>query len=58
MQTRLHRWRFNLVTGETREEHLSDSITEFGMINSAYAGRPYRYAYAATGKPGGSCSTA
>jgi carotenoid cleavage dioxygenase len=52
MQTRLHRWRFNLVTGQTREEQLSDSITEFGMINSGHAGRPYRYAYAATGKPG------
>jgi carotenoid cleavage dioxygenase len=52
MQTRLHRWRFNLVTGEAREEQLSDSITEFGMINPAYSGRPYRYTYAATGKPG------
>ncbi|ALI25128.1 Lignostilbene-alpha,beta-dioxygenase [Mycolicibacterium fortuitum] len=52
MQTRLHRWRFNLVTGQTREEQLSDSITEFGMINPAHAGRDYRYAYAATGKPG------
>lgn len=51
MQTRLHRWRFNLETGAVREESLSDSITEFGMINSGYAGRPYRYAYAATGKP-------
>ncbi|MCV7301024.1 carotenoid oxygenase family protein [Mycobacterium barrassiae] len=52
LQTRLHRWRFNLVTGETREEQLSDSITEFGMINGGYAGGKYRYAYAATGKPG------
>ncbi|MDV3129878.1 carotenoid oxygenase family protein [Mycobacterium sp. 21AC1] len=52
MQTRLHRWRFNLTTGATREEQLSDSITEFGMINSSYAGGDYRYAYAATGKPG------
>lgn len=52
MQTRLHRWRFNLVTGETREERLSDSISEFGMINPAHAGRGYRYTYAATGKPG------
>jgi carotenoid cleavage dioxygenase-like enzyme len=51
MQTRLHRWRFNLVTGGVREERLSDSISEFGMINSAYAGRDYRYTYAATGKP-------
>lgn len=52
MQTRLHRWRFNLRTGATREERLSDSITEFGMINSGYAGRDYRYTYAATAKPG------
>lgn len=52
LQTRLHRWRFNLLTGETREEQLSDSITEFGMINGGYAGTGYRYTYAATGKPG------
>lgn len=52
MQTRLHRWRFNLVTGQAREEQLSDSFTEFGMINPGYAGRPHRYTYAATGKPG------
>ena len=52
LQTHLHRWRFNLVTGETREERLSDSITEFGMINGGYAGGKYRYTYAATGKPG------
>ena len=35
-----------------REEQLTDSITEFGMINAGYAGRDYRYTYAATGKPG------
>jgi carotenoid cleavage dioxygenase len=52
MQTRLHRWRFNLVTGAVREQRLSDSITEFGMVNPSYAGRDYRYTYAATGKPG------
>jgi len=51
MQARLHRWRFNMVTGHVVEEQLSDSITEFGMINSSYAGAPYRYTYAATGKP-------
>jgi carotenoid cleavage dioxygenase-like enzyme len=50
LQTRLHRWRFNLATGEVREERLSDSITEFGMINAGYAGAKYRYTYAATGK--------
>lgn len=51
MQSRLHRWRLNLVTGAVREEQLSDSITEFGMMNGSYAGGAYRYAYAATGKP-------
>ena len=51
MQARLHRWRFNLATGQVREEQLSDSITEFGMINAGHAGGRYRYTYAATGKP-------
>jgi carotenoid cleavage dioxygenase-like enzyme len=52
LQTRLHRWRLNLVTGTTTEQPLTDSITEFGMINAGYAGGDYRYTYAATGKPG------
>ncbi len=52
LQTRLHRWRFNLVTGQTIEECLSDSLTEFGTINGGHAGTRYRYTYAATGKPG------
>ncbi|KAA1248412.1 carotenoid oxygenase family protein [Mycobacterium simiae] len=52
LQSRLHRWRLNLVTGAVKEEQLSDSITEFGTINDGYATRKYRYAYAATGKPG------
>jgi carotenoid cleavage dioxygenase len=51
LQSRLHRWRFNLATGEVREEQLSDSVTEFGTINAGYAGGKYRYTYAATGKP-------
>ena len=37
LQTRLHRWRFNLVTGAVKEEQLSESITEFGTINPDYA---------------------
>ncbi|MFP8879461.1 MAG: carotenoid oxygenase family protein [Myxococcota bacterium] len=45
MGTRAHRWRFNMTTGECREERLSDRIMEFGMINGSYAGRPYRYSY-------------
>jgi carotenoid cleavage dioxygenase-like enzyme len=52
LQTRLHRWRFNLRTGQTREERLTDTITEFGMINGALGGREHRYVYAATGVPG------
>ena len=52
MQSRAHRWRFNLATGATREEDLSDRIMEFGMINGRHGGRPYRYAYNMTGEPG------
>jgi len=52
LQTRLRRWRFNLVTGACTEEQLTDTITEFGMINPGVAGTDYRYTYAATGKPG------
>jgi carotenoid cleavage dioxygenase len=52
MQTRLHRWRLNLKTGATTEEPLSENISEFGMINAGHSGEPYRYVYAATGKPG------
>ena len=48
----------NLVTGQAREEQLTDSITEFGMINAAVAGQPHRYTYAATGCQDASCSTA
>tara|TARA_R110000824_G_scaffold61807_2_gene164015 strand:- start:1939 stop:3396 length:1458 start_codon:yes stop_codon:yes gene_type:complete len=49
----LHRWRFNLKTGETKEEALfNDYPVEFGMINQKIAGRPYRYVYSVTGEPG------
>lgn len=52
MQSRLHRWRLNLVTGAVSEQSLTDTISEFGMINAGHGGEPYRYAYAATAKPG------
>ena len=42
MQTRLHRRRFNLKTGATREERLTDSISEFGMINAGFGVVPVR----------------
>ncbi len=51
-QPRLHRWRFNLATGETVEQRLDDRVLEFGMFNQRYAGQPYRYAYSTTTKPG------
>lgn len=52
LEARPHRWRFDLVTGETREEPLSDRVMEFGTMNLAHAGRPYRYSYDMTAKPG------
>lgn len=52
LEARPHRWRFNLATGETTEESLSDRLSEFGMINGRHAGRPYRYSYNAIGTPG------
>jgi carotenoid cleavage dioxygenase-like enzyme len=52
LQTRLHRWRLNLRTGLAKEERLTETISEFGMINAGVAGRPYRYAYAASALPG------
>ncbi len=47
LEARAHRWRFNLVTGETKEEQLSDRCTEFGMINGQVGGRRHRYSYEA-----------
>jgi carotenoid cleavage dioxygenase len=52
LQARPHRWRFDLRSGKTREEPLSERVMEFGMINARHAGRPYRYAYNVTGVPG------
>ena len=52
MGSRLHRWRFNLRTGTSREERLDDRILEFGMMNQRTTGLPYRYAYSAQAKPG------
>ncbi len=52
LQARAHRWRFNLATGETTEEQLSDRCAEFPMINGRYGGRRHRYAYEARCTPG------
>ncbi len=45
LQARAHRWRFNLVTGETKEEQMSEHCSEFPMVNGRHVGRPYRYSY-------------
>ncbi|MEM9654269.1 MAG: carotenoid oxygenase family protein [Actinomycetota bacterium] len=47
LRTEIRRWRFNLRTGATREETLTDRVCEFGVINPTIAGRSYRYAYSA-----------
>jgi carotenoid cleavage dioxygenase len=45
MKSRPYRWRLNLKTGAVNEGYLSDTITEFGMIDQQRAGVPYRYVY-------------
>ena len=52
LESTAHRWRFNLVTGECREEPLGDDVREFGTINGRHGGRPYRYAYNAVAAEG------
>jgi len=52
LQPKLHRWRFNLKTGQTTEQRMDDRVLEFGVINNQYCGVKYRYAYSAVSKPG------
>ena len=49
---RLHRWRLDLNSGNCKEERLTETTSEFGMINQAHAGLEHRYSYAATAVPG------
>ena len=51
LQPYLHRWRLNLVTGQVKEERLSETVSEFGMLNGAHGGRKHRYVYSALSKP-------
>lgn len=39
------RWRMNMKTGEGREEQIDDALSEFPVVNNAFAGRRTRYAY-------------
>ncbi|MBD2343824.1 carotenoid oxygenase family protein [Anabaena subtropica] len=43
---RLHRWRFNLNTGQVHEEMLDDVPAEFPRVNENLLGRPTQYGYA------------
>jgi carotenoid cleavage dioxygenase len=52
MQTRPHRWRFDLATGRCTEERLFDAISEFPMVHHERLGRRHRYVWSATGVPG------
>jgi carotenoid cleavage dioxygenase-like enzyme len=52
MQSHAYRWRFNLATGATTEGYLHDRVLEFGTVNGRHGGRPYRFTYSMTGKPG------
>jgi carotenoid cleavage dioxygenase len=52
MRPKLHRWRFNLRTGQTTEQRLDDRVLEFGTFNQRYAGHSYRYAYSSVTEPG------
>lgn len=41
----VHRYRFNMRTGTTKEEMINDRNTEFPMIHPSRFGEDYRYAY-------------
>lgn len=49
---RPHRWRLDLASGAVTEAPLHDDVMEFGMIDPRRAGRPHRYTWAMTTKPG------
>jgi carotenoid cleavage dioxygenase-like enzyme len=48
----LRRWRLDLVTGATREEDLSPTVTEFPSIDPRAAGERHRHVWSMLGKPG------
>jgi carotenoid cleavage dioxygenase-like enzyme len=45
LDAHLHRYRFNLRTGDTNEEELDDDNTEFPSISRLHTGRRARFAY-------------
>jgi carotenoid cleavage dioxygenase len=47
----LHRFRFNLITGATREERLDDRVSEFPTIANAWRTKRSRWSYNVTFAP-------
>ena len=45
LEAHYHRYRFNLKTGQTKEEYIDDRLTEFPMINAYKQGEKTRYSY-------------
>ncbi|MGB1253523.1 MAG: carotenoid oxygenase family protein [Candidatus Promineifilaceae bacterium] len=45
----LHRWTFNLITGQMHEEQLDDRVAEFPRYNEDLTGRRNRYSYTGHG---------
>jgi carotenoid cleavage dioxygenase-like enzyme len=45
LEAQLWRWRFNLATGQAKEEQLDDRLTEWPTIHRGRMGRRTRYAY-------------
>lgn len=45
LQPFMHRWTFNLKTGEIKEERLDDIPSEFPRMNDDLLGSPSRYSY-------------
>ncbi len=52
LKPRLHRWRFNMKTGATKEQRLNDETFEFGTINQTIAGTKNDVGYSMIMEPG------
>ena len=52
IRPQLWRWRFDLRSGQARDEMLDDAVCEFGTINRALQGQAQRYVYSLTARPG------
>jgi carotenoid cleavage dioxygenase-like enzyme len=44
-KTQMYRWKFNMKTGQTKEELIDDEVTEFPVVSNDHMGYDYRYSY-------------